>query len=242
MKSLYTDRGIKIPRDELFAPVPTGWQLPQWLQSYEDNFKDVMREGNTISNIIFGILERQLHLPSGTFSSCHRLTEPSHSFLRILRYPGLKEGKTLEKPRFFAHRDIVSIAILFTWVGGLQIPMENAEMMGPDLETEESWRWVEPLPGKAIVNLGDAMPIFTNGKLKSGKHRVVTAHGEQSKVDRCCVLVSTRPAHETPMRAFSSDVIPEDLPEKSKVEVMTSKQWGDNCVKVFIEEKVKGGS
>lgn len=153
----------------------------------------------------------------------------------------MKDGKTLEKPRFFAHRDIVSIAMLFTWVGGLQIPKENAEMIGPDLEAEDSWRWVEPLPGHAIVNLGDAMQIFTNSKLKSGKHRVVTAPGNHAQVDRCCVLVSTRPSHETLMKAFKSPVIPEDTPEQAKAEVMTSKQWGDNCVKVFIDEKVKAG-
>ena len=200
-----------------------------------------MREGNTISNILFNILERQLQLASGTFTSCHQLKDPSHSFLRILRYPALKPGKTLDKPRFFAHRDIVSIAMLFTWVSGLQIPKEDAEMIGPDTETEDSWRWVEPLPGHAIVNLGDAMPIFTNNKLKSGKHRVVTAYGEQAQIDRCCVLVSTRPAHETPMKAFKSPLIPEHSTEQIKAEVMTSKQWGDNCVKVFIEEKVKGG-
>ena len=211
-----------------------------WLAKDEENFKAIMREGNTISNIVFGILERQLKLASGTFTSCHRLVDPSHSFLRILRYPGLKAGQALDKPRFFSHRDIVSIAILFTWVCGLQIPKENPDMIGPDEETEESWRWVEPLPGHAIVNLGDAMSIFTNNKLKSGKHRVVTAYGEQSQIDRCSVLVSTRPGHETPMKAFKSPMIPEDTPEQAKAEVMTSEYWGDLCVRKFIEEKVKG--
>jgi hypothetical protein len=30
-------------------------------------------------------------------------------------------------------------------------------MIGPDEETEESWRWVETLQGYALVNLGDAI-------------------------------------------------------------------------------------
>ena len=215
--------------------------MPTWLKAYESNFKDVIREGNNISNIMLGILEQKLQLAPGALTSCHRLTEPSHSFLRILRYPGLVGGMTLDKPRFFAHRDIVSIAMLFTWVSGLQIPAENAEYVSPDNETEDSWRWVEPLGGHAIVNLGDAMPIFTNGKLKSGKHRVVTAYKDQSKIDRTCVLVSSRPAHETPMKAFHSPLIPEDSPGQANATVMTSEEWGDNCVKVFIEEKVRQG-
>lgn len=236
-----TNTPTKIPRDELFAIEPTGYQLPSWLQEHEDNFKAVMKEGDVISTIIMGILERQLQLAPGALTSLHRLHDPSHSFLRILRYPGMKNGKTIEQPRFFAHRDIVSVAMLFTWVSGFQIPMENAEMLGPDEETEDSWRWVEPVPGHALVNLGDAMPIFTNRVLKSGKHRVVTAYGEQAEMDRCSVLVSSRPSHKTPMTALKSPVIPASAPGQENAKVMDSEEWGDSCVRVFIEEKVKGG-
>jgi isopenicillin N synthase-like dioxygenase len=213
--------------------------LPTSLTDDEAVFKALMREGNTISNIILGLLERQLQLPSGSFTSCHRLEEPSHSFLRILRYPALKAGHELDTPRFFAHRDIVTLAILVTWVCGFQIPKEDAEMIGPDEETEDSWRWVEPLPGYALINLGDAMPIFTNDKLKSGKHRVVTAYGDQSLIDRYSVLVSARPSHATSMKAFKSPMIPEDTPEEAEAEVVSAKTWGDGCVKRFIKEKVK---
>jgi isopenicillin N synthase-like dioxygenase len=92
----------------------------------------------------------------------------------------LRAGYALDTPRFFAHRDIVTIAILATWFCGFQRSREDSEMIGPDEKTEESWRWVEPLPGYTLVNLGDAMPIFINKKLKSGKHRVVTAYRDQS--------------------------------------------------------------
>ena len=131
--------------------------------------------------------------------------------------------------------------MLFTWVCSLQIPKKNPDKIGPDEETEDSWSWVEPFPGHAIVNLGDAMSIFTNNKLKSGKHRVVTAYDEQSQVDRCSVLVPTRPGHETPMKAFKSPTIPEDTPEQAEAECMTSEyNWGDLCVRKFIAEKIKG--
>ena len=153
----------------------------------------------------------------------------------------MEDGKPIDQPRFFAHRDICSVAMLFTWIGWLQIPMENARMLGPDEETEDSWRWLEPLPGHTLVNLGDAMPIFTNKVLKSGKHRVEIAFGEQAKMDRCCVLVCSRPAHKIPMTALKSPVIPENLPEEEKTNVLDSEGCGDSCVRVLIEKKVKGG-
>jgi len=81
----------------------------------------------------------------------------------------LKAGHVLDTPRFFAHGDIISIAKLVTWVCGFQVPKEDPELIGPSEETEESSRWVEPLIGYVLANLRDAMPIFTNKKLTSGK-------------------------------------------------------------------------
>lgn len=59
--------------------------------------------------------------------------------------------------------------------------------------------FVKPLPGHAIVNLGDCMVKFTNGALKSAKHRVVAAPGEQGMVDRYSVVYFTRPADDVLM-------------------------------------------
>ncbi|MCJ1375238.1 hypothetical protein MMC20_006472 [Loxospora ochrophaea] len=230
------NESFNIPRDELFGSEKTDFQLPSWLEEYKDLFKSVMRNGNLISNTILDILERGLQLKEGTFKDCHKLEDQSHSFLRILRYPGLKAGADL-KGRFFAHRDLVSIAILITWLGGLQIPMEDPEIdQDTGKVTEDSWRWVKPLAGMGIVNLGDAMTIFTNNKLKSGLHRVLTAPGEQARSDRISVLVSSRPANQTLMKAFQSPLIPEG---SEKAEVVTCKVWGDKCVEDFINNEVK---
>jgi isopenicillin N synthase-like dioxygenase len=216
--------------------------LPSWLQDYEGAFKEVQRDAHTVSQILLGILEKELELAAGTLTNIHVLDEPTHSFLRILRYPGARPGeKPFDRPRFFAHRDIVSVAMLFTWVCGLQIPKEDPDMVDAETETEESWRWVAPEAGYAIVNLGDTMPIFTNGALASGRHRVVASYGEQAKLDRVCVLLSSRPTWETPMKPFISPVIPAQTEEQAAEPVKSCKVWGDDCVKVFIEENVKGG-
>ncbi|KAI9682786.1 MAG: hypothetical protein M1822_006276 [Bathelium mastoideum] len=228
---------INIPQDELFAKQRTAWRLPVWLEQYESNFMTILREGNVVANIILGILEKQLQLGSGILTSSHRLADASHSFLRILRYPGLKDGQPpFTKPRVLPHRDSVSIAMLFTWVCGLQIPEEHPTMIAPDFEAEDSWRWVVPVYGHAIVNLGDAMPLLTNGKLASGKHRVVHATGEQAKLDKISVLVSARPADSTPMKALKSPIIPQTTPEQKDKKIESAKEWGDNLVNNFIKK------
>ncbi|KAL9072455.1 MAG: hypothetical protein Q9157_005101 [Trypethelium eluteriae] len=157
-------------------------------------------------------------------------------FLRILRYPGLKENQApFKEPRVLPHRDGVSIAMLFTWVYGLQIPEEHPKMIVPGVEAEDSWRWVKPMHGHTIINLGNAIRLLTNRKLASGKHRVVHAVGNQAKTDRVSVLVSVRPGDNTPMKAFESPMIPQAADRKDKI-IETAIEWGDRHVKNFIKK------
>jgi isopenicillin N synthase-like dioxygenase len=175
----------------------------------------------------------------------HELEAPSFSFLRILRYPptaeGVGEGTLRERPRVQAHRDVVSIAMLLTWVSGLQIPVENAEMIDPLTPTEESWHWVRPEAGQLIVNLGDSMPVLTNGVLKSGLHRVVTPHGEQSSLDRVSVLFTGRPNWEAPMIPFISSKIPSQTAEQKAKPIELCKAWGDDRIKALYVDNISTG-
>jgi len=78
------------------------------------------------------------------------------------------------------------VTVLFNWLGGLQIQSR-------DPVREGAWDYVKPLPGHAIINLGDAMVTFTNGLLKSAKHRVMPAPGQQVEVDRYSLVYFARP-------------------------------------------------
>lgn len=199
--------------------------MPSQLAQYEPLFRSSLRDGNELHCILLSVLEKQLQLPSGTFTSMHRLNDASGDFCRVLRLPAPKSGKALAAPPNPAHRDAVSVAILFTWQGGLQITDSKAEVSDTTEEPEESWSWVPPKPGYAVVNLGDTMPIFTNDLLKSGKHRSVNPAGEQIKYDRYSVLCSARPANETLMKPFKSPIIPEQTTEQIKQETPTALQW-----------------
>jgi isopenicillin N synthase-like dioxygenase len=51
---------------------------------------------------------------------------------------------------------------------------------------------VRPLPGHAIVNLGEALTQFTVGPLKSNVHRVILLHREQFEKTRYSLVYPTR--------------------------------------------------
>ena len=223
----------QIPQYELLNKEAGGFELPPWLAKHENTWRAAMRDGNTVANIIMGVLERELQVPTGSLTSRHRMTDRSSDFLRVLRYPKFVPGKSLSRPGFPPHRDALSVAILFTWLGGLQVPA-NVSTAEADGESEEDWRWVKPLPGHAIVNLGDALQILTNNVLKSRKHRVVKAPGPQAGFDRYSVLLGIRPANDTPMRALKSPKIPEYTAEQAKAEIIDAHQWGANSVRKVL--------
>ena len=214
----------QIPQSGFFGEEADSYELPQQLKKWEPLFRSTLRDGNVLHNIILSVLERQLQLPTGAFTSLHRLNDASGDFCRVLRLPAPKSGKPLAAPPNPAHRDAVTVAMLFTWQGGLQITDSKAQVADTTEEPEDSWYWVPPKPGFALVNLGDTMPILSNGFLKSGKHRSVNPPGEQIKFDRYSVLCSGRPANGSILRPLESPVIPKATPEQIK-DAPTALQW-----------------
>jgi isopenicillin N synthase-like dioxygenase len=119
---------------------------------------------------------------------------------------------------FGAHTDFGSITILFNRLGGLQVLAPNGE-----------WLSVQPLPGHAIVNLGDAMVKFSDGLLKSNIHRVVTMPGLSEVVDRYSVVYFSRPENGILMKSLMND----GKEEQSKDPVLTAQEWIARRVKNY---------
>lgn len=219
----YSSDDMKVPLYELLVDKASGFQLPSWLVQYEELFGSIMKTGNSICHTLLGILEERLQTIPGALSSLHQIADPSNDFLRVLRYPAAEPGDDPNQFNFPPHRDSVSIAMLFTWVGGLQI-LEPGYSASAALKGDESgWRWVKPIAGHVIVNLGDALAILTNELLKSGFHRVVGAPNGQEKYS---VLLGYRPALTTTMRPLTSPIIQPLTEDQEKMATMTCEEWG----------------
>lgn len=226
---------VNIPTTEMLGyGDPSVLQLPYWLSPHTELFKRSMRTGNKIANIVFSALEVGLQVAPGSITAAHRIEDESDDFLRLLRYPGVQAGQPRDDLGFPAHKDFTSLGILFTWLGGLQLPVaatapsrQDATMTGPLDIREDSWRWVKPVPGTAILNIGDALEMLSNKVLTSGLHRVVRAPGKQAPHDRYSVLIGTRAANTFPMKPLQSPLIPAEIdPANVEIAKMTSGEWG----------------
>lgn len=113
---------------------------------------------------IFAVLEHALELPAGKLA---RLTDGNASCLRLNYYPACKiEDLRDGTKRISDHQDAGDITILFQdGTGGLEI--EDRQHPGTYLA-------VPRVQGDEIIlNIGDTLQRWTNGKLRSTRHRVV---------------------------------------------------------------------
>jgi isopenicillin N synthase-like dioxygenase len=110
-----------------------------------------------------------LHLPTNYFTS--RTQNASMSTLRMLHYPPQHPKKLSEMDRLGcgAHTDYGICTLLWQDdVGGLQVRNSANE-----------WVSVPPIPGSFVVNVGDMMSRWTNGRYASTVHRVVSMSGKE---------------------------------------------------------------
>lgn len=167
-----------------------------------------------IVSLVLNILNDKLHVPQDTLSNLHRWRANGGDQVRFLKAP--PQPIDDRRTALGQHTDFGSVTVLFNRLGGLQV-------LPPGADAE--WVYVRPLPGHAIINLGDAMVKFTNGLLRSNIHRVAAPPGIQGDSTRYSLVYFARPEDNVILRRLDgSDLIPPF--EKGQVEEeINSKDW-----------------
>jgi|GEM_PF-1147014 len=140
------------------------------------------------------MMERALDAPSGTFTHHHT---GENMTLRYLHYPSVDAtqsdptGKKNSQLGAGAHTDYGTITLLFSdGVAGLQLfdplskdPESFESGLEPDSNEQKEGRWrdVEVAPGDVLVNTGDLMSVWSNGKYPSTLHRVLPRLGKPAR-------------------------------------------------------------
>lgn len=117
----------------------------------------------TITTTIHSALSDTLNITTNKrLEFFHRNTHPSLCILRLLKYhaqPPAERG-AVQTP----HTDLGSLTVLFITQPGLQVLPKGA--------AADAWRFAMPRENCAIVNIGDALAMMTDGVLHSSLHRV----------------------------------------------------------------------
>ena len=139
---------------------------------------------------IMEVLAACLDLPAEFFAHRHR---GENVTLRFLHYPAGMMPRSTAQLGAGAHTDYGSITLLFQdEVGGLEL-----------LRADDSWQPAPPVQGAAVINTGDLMERWTNGRFRSTVHRVRPISGDR---DRYSIALFVDPDAAVEVECFESCV------------------------------------
>lgn len=130
----------------------------------------------------------------------HRKLEPSPDSMTFIKYP--QSSPTPSKQPLASHTDYGSLTLVFPDGPGLQLLVPDPAG-GPPI-----WQNIDPKPGHAIVNCGDALSLLTGNVIRSNIHRVASQLERQSKGPRYTLGYFLRPSDHVILAPLKGDMIP----------------------------------
>ncbi|GAA6048425.1 hypothetical protein JCM3770_003752 [Rhodotorula araucariae] len=150
-------------------PVPSQ-PLPNLLQQHAAELAAFQHGCFSICQRLLQAFAVALELPEDYFTSQHHEGPDSRSILRFLHYPAIPAGTQVDPNRAGQHSDYGSLTCLFQRKDGgegLQILPSSEPLVGG------RWRDVGIVDDAMLVNVGDAMELWSGANFKSTLHRVV---------------------------------------------------------------------
>ncbi len=146
--------------------VPNQW--PDWLPDFKADVRAYFDAVMAVGDRLFRAFARTLDLPEGFFVE-HARKPPSQ--LRLLHYPENDFPMDNRNLGIGAHSDFECFTILHQTAPGLQV-----------MNAADEWVEAPPIPGTFIVNVGDTLEAWTNGRFKATQHRVVNSGKERFSI------------------------------------------------------------
>lgn len=115
-------------------------------------------EGIRVATTLLRAFALALGQPEDAFAPVY--SGVSNQLLKSIRYPG--RDKTTSDQGCGPHKD-----------GGFLTLLQQHEVGGLQVQTEEGWIDVPPIPGTFVVNIGEFLELASDGYLRANVHRVI---------------------------------------------------------------------
>jgi isopenicillin N synthase-like dioxygenase len=131
-----------------------------WDQEKRHEIENFKAECYKLSMTVMKGFAQCIGLDGDFFTKLHLHKNPG-STLRCMKYPKLEQQPGDQLPRLSTHTDWGSLTFVFTNQGGLEIQ-----------DPQNQWVQVPIVPNGIVVNIGDALSLWTGKTLKSTLHRI----------------------------------------------------------------------
>lgn len=139
-------------------------QWPSWQPLFKPTIQAYIEAVDALARRIVSAFAVGLGLAPDYFDA--DFARPT-TFLRLLHYPPQPVSRADDEFGSAPHTDYGCITLLAQDdSGGLQVR-----------SAEGTWLDARPIPGTFVLNAGDLMPRWTNGRFKSTPHRVINLSG-----------------------------------------------------------------
>ncbi|KNC86776.1 hypothetical protein SARC_01109 [Sphaeroforma arctica JP610] len=137
------------------------WPDQEMVPHFKSTMKEYYAEMRRVSLIIIDALVSAMGMDTADFREAVGVDTDS-SFLRLNYYPLAPTDHTIG---VHEHNDAGLVTLLYQdQVGGLQVRLND------------EWAEIPPIADALVLNIGDMMQIFTNGRVKAPLHRVVASN------------------------------------------------------------------
>ncbi|KAH0835142.1 hypothetical protein AYO21_10307 [Fonsecaea monophora] len=192
---------------------PSESELPQFKSTLDDFYKQCL----TLAMNVLKCLAMVMNLGDDFFEGITKKADPQ---MRLIHYPPI-ERRVIQQQghaRINAHTDFGLCTLLFQdGVGGLEVDPSHENKFIP----------APPIQGAVLINIADLLQRYTNGRVKSTRHRVVSPSLDRFR--DCDVLPSRYSipffVHPDPETVIDPIVLTEG--EVKLYEPVNAGQWRD---------------
>jgi isopenicillin N synthase-like dioxygenase len=166
------DLSVELPADDPdflagnLMLVPNQW--PVWIAEFREQVMEYYEAVSQVGRQLFHAFAIRLGLPDDFFD---KLTLKAPSQLRLLHYPPNDLPMDNDNLGIGPHSDFECFTILNHQAPGLQA-----------MNAADEWVAAPPIEGTFIVNIGDLLEGWTNGRFKATQHRVVNTGKERFSI------------------------------------------------------------
>lgn len=144
---------------------------PDWIPGFKKGVRAYYEAVTAIGRALFEAFAIALDLPEDVFL---KLVNKAPSQLRLLHYPSNDPPMDKADLGIGARPDFECFTILSHRSPGLQV-----------MNAANEWVAAPPMPGAFIVNIGNPLEVWTNGRFKAARRRVVNTGLERYSIPLC---------------------------------------------------------
>jgi isopenicillin N synthase-like dioxygenase len=220
-EAFFIGREVQAGMYDADCPAPLyqgGNQWPDDLPGFRDTVIEYFDAMEALSLRLLPVYAVALGLPEQFFDDAFLHSQPM-GILRLSHYPGTQCGEN----QFNASPHIDGDFMTF---------LAQSEVPGLELRTSgKRWLQAPALPGTLLVNAGEILRLWSNGRFRATLHRVINSSGR----DRYAIPFFYSPSPDTLIECVETSHDTEHPPQYRPVTVREYLEWFSH--KVFVHLK-----